>query len=773
MGRRNEKKSRDNKRTGVKKRHLGLKLFLFVLILAGVTGGALLKLGYFGKLSDYLMPTDEANRLISYLGISDYDYTDRWGSSFTIKDTKDLVESSGVGYDKLKISLSGKPGFLPVTRGQFESIYEVLIDELEIDRLAHKSMFIYEVGKGEDVELDGVTYELIKTSAGEYYMEKEYGFPRDYVGKAVDVYVSNNEIILCLGESTTEVPINNAYAVRCEEEDNNRYLIFYVNSAMQKLMIKQDSSIELPEKGMLCDVIIFDGQVIRIADHSSELTEVKVLSYSDGLITADGYDDELYLSEDFNVYKINGAFKASQSAGTLIGYDKVSLYIKENMIEAALLTEDIRSKNIRVLISNSDYTSYYHGEVAITSDSDYTVTYGDNVEEHSAGERILFSNGSEQLKGGAARISAKDENGRITVTNIERQGGYPSYRGTIELSRDDKGVLIINELSIEEYLYGVLPSEMPVYYEMEALKAQAICARAYAYRQMENDKYSKYGAHLDDSIECQVYNNVPEDERAVYAVDDTYGVVPCYDDEVIEAFFFSTSCGTTSSNSAVWGGNQEPYLLDTMETELNDIANLSNEQNFRDFIDGKLGTDFIEADEPFFRWNVGYTTETLTNSINNHLYERIQAMPEYILAENAAGGFEKKSINSIGEVINVEVTKRGESGIVEEMIITGSAETILVMGQANARALLSPENVTIYKHDGSTVTDWTSLPSAYFYIDSDNGFSIKGGGFGHGVGMSQNGANDMAKLGYMATDIIAHYYSGTTIKDMYQMIGND
>ena len=332
-------------------------------------------------------------------------------------------------------------------------------------------------------------------------------------------------------------------------------------------------------------------------------------------------------------------------------------------------------------------------------------------------------------------------------------------------------MLVVNELPVEEYLYGVVPSEMPVSYETEALKAQAICARAYAYRQMESDSYAKYGAHLDDSISSQVYNNVQEDDRAVFAVDDTYGVVPCYDNEVIEAFFFSTSCGTTSNNSAVWGGNPEPYLLDTMETELNDIAALDNEDSFRSFIDGNLGTGFIEEEEPFFRWSVSFTKTQLTDAINAHLYERIKAMPENLMAMNSQGEYEKKDISSIGEVENIQVTKRGASGIIEEMVITGTAETILVKGQSNARALLCPEQVAIRKQDGSTVEGWLTLPSAYFYVDCTDGFTICGGGFGHGVGLSQNGANDMAKLGYLASDIIAHYYTAVELKDMYELLG--
>ena len=146
-------------------------------------------------------------------------------------------------------------------------------------------------------------------------------------------------------------------------------------------------------------------------------------------------------------------------------------------------------------------------------------------------------------------------------------------------------------------------------------------------------------------------------------------------------------------------------------------------------------------------------------------------MPENLLVMNAQGNYEKRGINSIGELVSIEVTKRGNSGIIEEMVITGTAETILVTGQANARALLSPEAVEIRKQDGSVVKGWKTLPSGYFYVDDSNGFVIRGGGFGHGVGMSQNGANDMAKLGYTASDIIGHYYTAVELKDMYKMMG--
>ncbi len=759
-----------HKKKAAKKSTRNRKLMRGILLLAiiGVIGGVLIKLGYYERLTDNIMSNAEANRLISYLGINDYEYTDRLGSSFTVKAAKELAEAAGVSEDQITGAWKHWPGFIPITKRQFQSVYDMLIEQLELDRLYRTSLYIYDIDSANDKEINGILYEVISTSSGDYYMEKNYGLSVSYIGMVADFYVSNNEIILCLGESSDTITVYNAYVDKVLEEGGNQLLLTYISGGTQKFAVSKNYSVEEKMSGCLCDLALSNDGVTAISDHTAELKSAKVTSLADGVLTIEGYEEPVYLSDVFNVYKVKGTIKAMQSAGTLIGYDQVSLYIKDGLLEAALITEDIASKNIRVLISDNNYTTYYHNTVLITSDTDFTVTFGENVTEYSANEILTFR---EELANGNARIASKEEDGKITINSIERQSGNPSYRGTIELSRTDQGILIVNDLSVEDYLYGVVPSEMPVSYEMEALKAQAICARAYAYRQMESDTYSQYGAHLDDSIYSQVYNNVEEDDRAIYAVDDTYGVVPCYDNQVIEAFFFSTSCGTTSNNSAVWGGVQEPYLLDTMETELNDIANLSNEASFQNFIDGYLGNGFIEAEEPFFRWEVHMTKEEMQQTINSNLYDRIEAMSENIKVKNAKGLFEKKAISGIGDLQSIEVSKRGDSGIIEEVLITGSEETVLVIGQTNARALFCPKDVTIKKQDGSVVTGWTSLPSAYYYIDLTDGYTLRGGGFGHGVGMSQNGANDMAKMGYSARDIIEHYYTSVELKDMYELMG--
>ena len=129
------------------------------------------------------------------------------------------------------------------------------------------------------------------------------------------------------------------------------------------------------------------------------------------------------------------------------------------------------------------------------------------------------------------------------------------------MSEESDGLLLINELDVEDYLTRVVPSEMPSNYELEALKAQAVCARTYAYRQIKANAYSRYGAHVDDSTNYQVYNNTESSERTNLAVKETDGKIVYYNDTPAETYYFSTSCGY-STDGTIWGASKDevPYL---------------------------------------------------------------------------------------------------------------------------------------------------------------------------------------------------------------------
>ena len=166
---------------------------------------------------------------------------------------------------------------------------------------------------------------------------------------------------------------------------------------------------------------------------------------------------------------------------------------------------ELDDPNIRVLIMTNGFRAVTHSQVNLTADSGMVVTYGKEEKEYSKRKTLKFEPDHKWFKNGTVRVRAKK--GRIKVKSIKRSYGVPAYDGVIELRSTAEGIVIINELPVEDYLCAVVPSEMPASYEPEALKAQAVCARSYAYIHMKKYSYPEYEAHINDSTRYQVYNN--------------------------------------------------------------------------------------------------------------------------------------------------------------------------------------------------------------------------------------------------------------------------
>ena len=178
---------------------------------------------------------------------------------------------------------------------------------------------------------------------------------------------------------------------------------------------------------------------------------------------------------------------------------------------------------------------------------------------------------------------------------------------------------MINELPLENYLCKVVPSEMPASYQKEALKAQAICARSYAYRQIMDYAYPEYQAHVNDSTDYQVYNNSASQQAATEAVQETAGKVLKYNGNIITAYYYSTSCGKTTTMAA-WGTKEKA------------------ENAYLQSVEVKDPTGDYERNLPWYRGEADIDQNTLSKMI----------------AENT-----KKNI---GTVQSLEVTKSGPGG---------------------------------------------------------------------------------------------------------------
>ncbi len=160
--------------------------------------------------------------------------------------------------------------------------------------------------------------------------------------------------------------------------------------------------------------------------------------------------------------------------------------------------------------------------VALT-DSDFQFVYHDSVTISLNGEETVYE--AEALRGRNEIISIPEQEGGILIPSIHRQCGTPSYGGRLEIRPCEAGLLAINILPLEKYLEAVVPSEMPSTYEKEALKAQAVCARTYAWKQMQGSRLHEYGADVDDSVSYQVYQNVAPQESTTKAVRETEGMI--------------------------------------------------------------------------------------------------------------------------------------------------------------------------------------------------------------------------------------------------------
>lgn len=394
---------------------------------------------------------------------------------------------------------------------------------------------------------------------------------------------------------------------------------------------------------------------------------------------------------------------------------------KEVKEEQTTKSDQTERTDIRVLLKTEGYVEETHAKVEVSAPGGLLMEGAEGSKETKEGETVVIQPDDQLFNGGTISIRPKKEGEKITISSIRRGYGVPSYRGSLELFSTAQGIVVINELPLEEYLYAVVPSEMPVSYELEALKVQAVCARSYAYCHMEGEAYPEYKANVDDSTAFQVYGNSSEQEKTIEAVDATKGEKLKYNGKVVKAYYFSTSCGKTTDVGA-WG---------TQVTKDNEyLKSTKVEEN----------GEYYEKELPWFSWSCDIPVETLSNL------------------------FGLNTGQDVGSVSEIEITKRGSGDIALEMKVSGSKGKAVIKTENKIRSALGGEGYEIRKQDGTTVSSSTLLPSAFFTVEKDGDlFHIEGGGYGHGIGMSQNGANEMAKKGKDYKTILQMFYNGVEI----------
>jgi stage II sporulation protein D len=330
------------------------------------------------------------------------------------------------------------------------------------------------------------------------------------------------------------------------------------------------------------------------------------------------------------------------------------------------------------------------------------------------------------------------------------------YRGEIELRRfSGSDMTVINIVDLEQYLYGVVPKEIESYAPMEALKAQAVAARTFTYRSMGS--YKKWDFDVVNTVASQVYGGYDAEKATTnQAVDETKGKKVLYNGRLASMHYFSSSGGMTEDNIYVWGSDV-PYLKsvpDPYEAENSYNYNWSRTFTAEDikmklFISGVEIGDIIDmtADEYTPAGRVRKLRIVGTSGSITYTNEDIRI----ILGDSGYLPSRMFTINS----------GSAGSGGTASVITDSGTSSVNVFG---ARAVTSSGTYDITA-GGSAIKVLGASDSAMITGNVPKGtYVLTGKGWGHGIGMSQEGAKGFARNGYTYDQILKHYFTGVTVE---------
>ena len=326
------------------------------------------------------------------------------------------------------------------------------------------------------------------------------------------------------------------------------------------------------------------------------------------------------------------------------------------------------------------------------------------------------------------------DNHPIYLINLEQK--KRAYSGSLKLQPNAYGTYtLVNYVPLESYLRGVVPHEIGHNAPINAIKAQTIIARTYALRNLRRFKADDYELCAD--THCQVYYGLSGINLKINkAINNTKGLVLTYQNKLVDALYSSTTGGVTANFTDIWNGEERPYLKTIVDSPQHNIWNFSSrslkqEKDFRNFI--KLTKGFNETGRSAFRWKYKVTKVELARNLQKFL----------VIQKHPLSNF--KIINSI------KITERSASGRILKAIVDTDIG-IIELKKNQVRSAFGPSKSTLFY-----------LDPVYSKQNKITGYSFIGGGFGHGVGLSQYGSYNLANLGWSENQILHFYYPGTKV----------
>lgn len=334
-----------------------------------------------------------------------------------------------------------------------------------------------------------------------------------------------------------------------------------------------------------------------------------------------------------------------------------------------------------------------------------------------------------------------------------------TFRGSLRLLADGGKIWAINDLPVEDYLESVISSEMSAQSSLPLLMAHAVISRSWLMSQIDGntapntqashgDAFIRWYDHTDHTLfdvcaddHCQRYQGITKETspNVAEAIRRTRGELLTYGDEICDARFSKCCGGAMEEFQYCWDDTPKPYLKGIGDTPEETIPDLTVEENARQWIlsspnsfcnttDKRILSqvlnDYDQETTDFYRWRVSYTQEELSKLV------------------------EKKLGAGLGTITDMRPLKRGTSGRICELRITGTKKTIVVGKELEIRRALSESHL---------------YSSAFVVEKQGDTFTLIGAGWGHGVGLCQIGAAVMGDKGYAYDEILRHYYPGAEI----------
>ncbi|MBN8210733.1 SpoIID/LytB domain-containing protein [Bacillus sp. NTK071] len=397
-------------------------------------------------------------------------------------------------------------------------------------------------------------------------------------------------------------------------------------------------------------------------------------------------------------------------------------------------------------LSFNVYGSYQIEDSEIVLDSNRLDQYHVKAE----GSNVVLYMGDSKLKdfGGSMKLVPTVTNAMDSYVEL----GDKQYLGGMEFKVEGNYIRPVNTLSMEEYLKGVVPSEMPAYWGnnggMEALKAQVVAARTFALPRKDS---------LTDSQSSQVYKGYDWYATTNEAIDDTAGQVLKHDNKYIGAFYSSTNGGMVMSNTNSWGSRLVPYL----QTKADPYdEKMVTRYDYWEYTLGKQQIDASKLDlkKPETWWaNVSELSSNVTEMKN---------IKTWLTSKSKIGKTDEIKITDISNISFTLPPFKSDEVLKGSMTINYFLK--------NKDGFVFDSNGDLKKHT-MTIQDssynirfmvgTTIMKSPYVKNIQDKGdsFVVSGSGYGHGIGMSQYGAYQQSKEGRTHDQILSFYYPGTEL----------